>query len=311
MLAVGPARSLDERVQPPHYHPVFDRFEPQRFIDVPPDIHVDFLGDRYRTEYVGLDDINETPRTPPFPALNEEYFEWIDLLESVIEAGPSFTFLELGAGYGRWATRAARAAERCGKRARLGLAEAHPQHIDWIAQTMRDNAIQEDSYRIFPQLVAGAHARTAFCIQQPDDMLEARWFGQARYWTDASTLPVTGEYRGRPVRSTAEGWKMIEVEQVPLSHVVAEYDFIDLIDFDLQGSEAEAIAEGVGLLTQRVRRLHIGTHGKGVEAALRETLAAAGWICLRDFCCHQVNETEYGPVSFVDGVQSWVNPQRE
>jgi len=37
-----------------------------------------------------------------YPPFDEEYFEWIDILESVIESKRHFTMFELGAGYGRW-----------------------------------------------------------------------------------------------------------------------------------------------------------------------------------------------------------------
>ena len=40
--------------------------------------------------------------TPYIPSVGEEYFEWIDLLESVLAADDKFTMVELGAGWGRW-----------------------------------------------------------------------------------------------------------------------------------------------------------------------------------------------------------------
>ena len=38
----------------------------------------------------------------PIPPIDEEYFEWVDLLESVRDARGAYTMMELGAGYGRW-----------------------------------------------------------------------------------------------------------------------------------------------------------------------------------------------------------------
>ena len=38
----------------------------------------------------------------PYPDFCEEYFEWIDVLESVLAADQQFVMIELGAGYGRW-----------------------------------------------------------------------------------------------------------------------------------------------------------------------------------------------------------------
>jgi hypothetical protein len=57
-----------------------------------------------------------------------------------------------------------------------------------------------------------------------------------------------------------------------------------------------------------VKRLHIGTHSKEIEAGLRQLLSAHGWRCHADYPLSSTSETPWGPVSFENGVQSWVNP---
>ena len=49
---------------------------------------------------------------PDLPRFDEEYFEWVDVLESVLLTTERFTMIELGAGWGRWLARGAAAAER-------------------------------------------------------------------------------------------------------------------------------------------------------------------------------------------------------
>ena len=44
-----------------------------------------------------------------YPSFNEEYFEWVDVLEAVVARAGMFTMLELGAGWGRWLANAAAA----------------------------------------------------------------------------------------------------------------------------------------------------------------------------------------------------------
>lgn len=291
------------------HHAVFNDFAPFRGF-VSPGFHVEYLGERYRTEIIPAWAKRKTWRVEArVPSIDEEYFEWIDLLESVRSSGDTFTMLELGAGFGRWSVRGARAARRLGKRVRLGLAEAEPKHLAWMRRTLRDNGVSRRDYRIFEAAIGKEHGKAIFAVQQPRDSETPYWFGQAITENSMQGAKLVGVYHGRELWEQTDGWRVIYVPVVPLSEVLAHYDNIDLIDFDLQGAEAGAIAEGIDALTTKARRLHIGTHGAEIEAQLRATLTGAGWECLRDFPCHQTNETEYGPVPFVDGVQSWVNPR--
>jgi hypothetical protein len=86
-------------------------------------------------------------------------------------------------------------------------------------------------------------------------------------------------------------------------------DFIDLIDLDVQGEELKVLSSSVDLINARVGRLHIGTHSPEIESGLRQLLASQGWRCDADFGCCRENDTPFGPVMFLDGVQSWVNPR--
>lgn len=291
-------------------HQVFSAFEPYRGF-VSPSFHVEYLGERYRTKI-----IPSWPKRhalawyakPQRPKVDEEYFEWIDLLEAVRASGETFTMLELGAGFGRWSVRGARAARRLGKRVRLCAAEAEPKHAGWLRQTMRDNGVKPHEYKLEEAAVGGARGEAIFAVEQPEHSKSSYWFGQAITQNSMQNARVVGTYFGRDLWEMSDGWRVIYVPVVPLSDVLAPYDYIDIIDFDVQGAEADAIGEAIEPLTQKTKRLHIGTHGHDIEARLRETLSTAGWQCLRDYPCHQTNATDYGPVSFVDGVQSWINP---
>ena len=58
---------------------------------------------------------------------------------------------------------------------------------------------------------------------------------------------------------------------------------VDLIDMDIQGAEADVVEASRDLLDQRVKRVHIGTHGGDIEARLRAAFAGMGWHCHYDF----------------------------
>jgi FkbM family methyltransferase len=287
---------------------IFDRFPKIRGADKP--VFTCFLGTWTRPEFLARDcEGNAELFSEPQPG--EDYFEWLDLLEAAAAAGDTFTFLEIGAGYGKWSSRAAAAARHIGKRADLGLAEAEPQHVAWIKQHMTDNGITD--YRLFAAAVAGTSGETLFVVGQPPSADQAmnnprEWYGQATYWSQVEGA-VVGDYFGQPLLELPDGWRAVRAPQVTLSQVLDHYDFVDLIDFDSQGSEADAVEEAIEVLGQKVRRLHIGTHGPEIEDRLVATLSAAGWQCLRRFNCLQEQQTQWGPIHFGDGVQSWVNPR--
>ena len=76
------------------------------------------------------------------PPVDGEYFEWIDVLESVALARDRYTMLELGAGYGRWAVRAAAAVRQRGiSECHLVAVEADPVHFTWLQQHFCDNGL--------------------------------------------------------------------------------------------------------------------------------------------------------------------------
>lgn len=277
------------------------------------------------------------------PLVSEEYFEWIDILMSVIDAkDDKYTVVELGAGYGRWAAIAMLAARMKGiKQANAILVEAEPQHVLWLHEHMSNNGISAESYQVIDAAISDAPGKISFAVGQPESFdkdTPSVWYGQAISWNlgreqlnssrnfwqkllsklsssqnQQSQKVDTDEdhYFGKPVIHHESGYKSIKVDMVDIRQVMPQWGIIDLVDMDVQGEEAKIIEAGIDLFNQQVKRLHIGTHSHipGVEDDLRRVLKANGWICLRDFNCGETNETPYGKVTFGDGVQSWVNPR--
>jgi hypothetical protein len=173
---------------------------------------------------------------------------------------------------------------------------------------MADNGVDRSDYTLYEAAIGAEPGRTLFCVEKPNE--GDIWFGQGSVGGVVSDDFRIGEHEGQPMyQHIAGGSCMIWVPQITLSSILADYTFVDLADMDLQGSEREAVAEAVEPLTRKVRRLHIGTHGRDIEAFLHQALPAAGWVCLRDYPGSQSNETSFGPCHFVDGVQTWINPR--
>src|SRR5207237_1129444 len=84
-------------------------------------------------------------------------------------------------------------------------------------------------------------------------------------------------YQGRTFALLPGGWMAMRVKQVPLSSILREYEFIDLVDADIQGEELNAFPESIEELSKRAARVHIGTHSEESEVQLRKTFSAAAW----------------------------------
>jgi len=83
---------------------------------------------------------------------------------------------------------------------------------------------------------------------------------------------------------------------------------VDLLDIDVQGVELEILEVAAAEVDRKVKRVHIGTHSRAIEEGLRSLFARLGWQCLTSFECSSSAKTEWGTISFQDGVQSWLNP---
>jgi hypothetical protein len=84
---------------------------------------------------------------------------------------------------------------------------------------------------------------------------------------------------------------------------------VDLIDLDVQGAEFVVLRGAISALNEKVKRVHIGTHGHEIELELRTLFRQNGWYKLNDYACHSTETTPWGDVTFDDGVQTWINPR--
>jgi FkbM family methyltransferase len=224
------------------------------------------------------------------PQVNEEYFEWIDVLESVSTAVSGFCMVELGAGYGRWLVRAA-VALRLLKPATtpflIGV-EAEPTHFGWMVAHFRDNDLDPDDHCLVEAAVDRSEGDALFTIGRPGD-----WYGQA-------IVP----------RGTS-GYELVTVRTITLSSLLADVERVDLIDLDVQGVELAVLESAIDELDQKVRRVHVGTHGSDLETGLRELFRHYGWFKRYDYGSGLTESTPFGEVAFTDGVQTWINPRFE
>lgn len=264
---------------------------------------VNFLGQRIDVRFVaGWNDaarMRERQWEAPYPAVSEEVFEWLLMLDAVMEARESFTMIEAGAGYGRWLVGAVCALRQAqpGMPFRLVGVEPEPDHFEWMGRHFRDNDLDPAAHRLIQGAVA-AEDGTAYFLMNADP---TAWYGQ--FLVPTADIPA-----GTPGTATRE------VPTYSIASLLSGLDRVDLMDFDIQGAETVAIAAGIGLMTEKVRRVFVETHSPQIHEAVEAIFRANGWECLSCYGFRagspSVERTPFGDVSFEAGVQTWINPRR-
>jgi FkbM family methyltransferase len=294
---------------PAEHHPVFAKFKPYEGQNRP-GFEVDFVG--VATDCKFIDAAPQGRSDTSYPPFDEDYFEWIDVLESVLCSKDEYVMVELGAGFGRWSARAAYAAKQLNIYPRLIAVEPEPKHFSWLLQHFCNNALNPSEHDLLDAAISDTNAPQMLCIEMPGYDRADRWYGQA-------LLQEPGAWTGQKYESFnvfegPAGWKSIEVPSIRLGDlfdvlISGVLSRVDLMDFDIQGQEAAVIRDGIDLIDERVARLHIGTHSREIEAELRALLTDRGWTKVFDYPCASTSETPWGAITFVDGVQSWLNPR--
>lgn len=238
----------------------------------------------------------------PHPA-SEDYFEWVDLLTALRDAGDRFVMMEVGAGYGRWLTNAAAAFDRFRDRrpsARLLIGiEGDPDRFRMMRENLQAHGVSDDEMRLFECAVSDHDGEIAFKMNHNPNR-----FGGMVVKDD-----VTKGDRPENVELD-EDWAFLRsVTCRRFRNIVREFERIDLIDFDVQNEELVLVTDAIDELNARACRLHIGTHSVDVEAGLKRILTQNGWSLVRDYPKRGEIATSAGPLTLIDGIQSWVNPR--
>jgi len=99
------------------------------------------------------------------------------------------------------------------------------------------------------------------------------------------------------------------VSAVTLRDVLAPFEFVDYLDSDIQQSEIIVFPPFLDLLRRKVRRIHIGTHGKDVHRSLHELFRSDGWEIVFSYEPNAAHASALGEFTINDGVLTVHNPQ--
>ena len=218
----------------------------------------------------------------------------------MLEARSRFVAVELGAGWGPWLVASARAAQLRGiTDIHLAGVEGASGHYKFLLQHFRDNGFDPAKHNLL-HAVVGVEDGVAHFPKL--DVPSADWGAEASY--GAGSRP-----EGHP---TSEGTSQAletfdEVPCISITTLLATLPPVDLLHCDVQGAEGEVLPAAIEVLSQRVRRVIVGTHGRAIEDRLMASFGANGWILEHESPC-RLNQSPTGIMALTgDGTQVWRN----
>jgi hypothetical protein len=237
-------------------------------------------------EYDAKAERGDAAQVGMFPLVDEEYFEYIMALTTAWQAaraGRPYVFIELGARYGTWIARAGAA------------------------------------YRLFAPAAAAKTQLKLLAIEAT-----CEWFRKMEEhikcnYLEAQSELILGYAAPRSYNNVKIGKPATygEARSISLIDIAMAYEYIDMMDFDIQGFEAQTTEEpgAMDILSQRVGFIHFGTHGTKIEAALLARFRAAGWVVAYYFAGSHHKKltashrcaTPFGPSGFNDGALGFAN----
>ena len=263
----------------------------------------DYFGVRTRTDNVpwaaALD--GQLLTEPPIPddGVRAEAIEYYALLDSLDHTtAETYAMVELGASYAPWSALAGALAARLGKQVKIRAVEASAYFHARIADNFADNGLSGNGNNRDIDLTA---IHGAVGIRR----------GAISFPVITSAFQNGGQATANPESDFAS--RGIAYEQVPVCTLDEIFQGLDTIDFlhsDIQGSEGEVLLHGASQVSQKVRRMFIGTHSRKIEGDLLECYHKHGWQLIRDrpvTFTHQTSLASLVGMTTRDGGQYWVN----
>lgn len=318
------------------YAGVFDGIQPFSG-EVPKGYTVDFMGiltDARFRGFLGIDPdlVGGRHVTTTIASLRddsgngEDWFERVNWFAAAREARDRFVMITLGANWGAQAVGSARALQLVNPMPyKLVAVEPVPENYAWTAQHMRDNGIDPGEHWLlqtaisdrnrpvlFPVGSPGSGAQNCVSTNEPamrevyaDELIAA---GRAEQALRSLLVENATGITKNLVRGSDFMAEIRLVSAVTLKDLLGPFGVVDYLESDIQQSEISVFPPFMDLLKRKVRRIHIGTHGKDVHWTLHDMFKQQGWDLVFSYEPNAVHESALGPFETNDGMLTVRNP---
>jgi FkbM family methyltransferase len=251
----------------------------------------------------------------PTNSLNEEYFEWLELLKSVENAKNNFVFVELGAGFGKWSARAYKACLLNNiNNIRLIVVEGEPQHAQWLKEHLRYNNIPSNSIIFEEALISNYDGTGEIMVYDGNGLNGSRtsknWYGQYHIPSaNKEDILIRNTYLDKELLVDRHGICRVVCNTITIETLLKTIPIVDLLNIDIQGSEYISIHKNLEIINTKVKKLYVSTHSTEIDNLLYNMMASLNWKCIHAYPFQFQGDTEFGYIKFGDGVQVWENPK--
>jgi len=311
---------------------VFDGIKPWAG-KVPKGYMVDFLGvltDAKFREMFGVNPatIGGTDVETRLPTIKdgEGWFEAANWILAARAARDRFVMVTLGACYGAQAVGSCRAMQLLNAMPyKLVAVEPEPDNYEWTRRHMRDNGINPDDQWLVKSAISARNDPVLFpigspgsgaqnCVATNEDASRRIYANEiiaagraADVLRNLMTTNSTGITKDLvPGENFPAEIKMVSA--ITLQDILGPFDVVDYVESDIQQSEILVFPPYMTLLKRKVRRVHIGTHGREVHSTLLQLFERDGWDIVFNYEPNATFSSPLGKFSTNDGVLTAVNP---
>jgi hypothetical protein len=261
------------------------------------------------------------------PADAEAWFEAVDWVIAARQARNRYVMVTLGANYGAQAVGACRALQTLNPMPyKLVAVEPVPGNYEWVQRHMRNNGIDPDKQWIVPLAISDRVDPLYFPVGAPgigsNNCYSTNELAARKEY--AETFIATGQaesaLRNLLIRNTTGLMKDLVaghdfkgeiklVSSITLKELLGPFDRVDYLESDIQQSEILVFPPFIEVLREKVRRIHIGTHGGDVHAALHKLFQDDGWDIVFSYAPNGRHYSALGSFETNDGVLTVCNPR--
>ena len=256
----------------------------------------------------------------------EGWFEAANWMAAAQEAREHFIMISLGAHYGAQLVGGYHMLRTINPLpCTLVGVEAEPGNFEWISDHMRDNGIDADAHWLLPMAISDCHEPVLFPVGSPgygsNNCFATNASESRRILADLIIRDSDANVALRnliventtgfmqPVHPDIPSMTEVKVvSAITLEDLLSPFDRVDYLEADIQQSEILVFPPFMSLLRRKVRRVHIGTHGKDLHASMHRLFVENNWDIVFSFEPNAQHECELGTFELNDGILTAVNP---
>jgi len=288
----------------------------------------DFLGIHTSTDYFKLYNTNTNEKNKKAQIVKtssltlsagELYFELGSLVAAVEEAQNTFYMMELGGGWGARTVIANAVLNRINPIDEFYIVvEGMKKHCSWVKEHMENNGVNSKLHSIIhsvvwvdnqPQLFPSCQGvfGQSVAVDIPNivsNLTDHQSKKALKNLVKKGSFGISDEFQANFGKHSRD-WKFVSA--ITLRDILLPRNQVDYVDMDIQGAELQVLENEIDLIDEKVKRIHIGTHGKDIHKELINLFEHRGWQILIQAPPNGQYSTQWGEFKTGDGILSMFN----